>query len=85
MQEKGRETAIAPDPIFPTCKMTILGAVVGLKGRDNELLYLPEAAQENKSRQACWQWQEQEHPAKPWENLQPSSKWDSGIQTSAES
>lgn len=29
------------------------------------LLFLPEAAQGNRNKQACWQWQAQVTPAKP--------------------
>lgn len=53
IQEKGREMAIAPDPSFPTCPYEKLGTMICKKSRVYKLLYLPKAAQENKSKQAC--------------------------------
>lgn len=55
-QEKGRERAIAPVPIFATCVHKIIRTrkTKRIYGKQTETAQiLPEVAQGNKSRQAC--------------------------------
>ena len=66
MQENGRDMAIAPDPIFEICPDDNIRNSNRLGIKFLRSLNLPEAALEKKSKQACWQWQELEHPAISW-------------------
>lgn len=58
-QEKGSDMAIAPVPIFPTCRHNIINnkrrkpCMAILSSVNEKLLILPVAAQENRSKQAC--------------------------------
>lgn len=55
-QENGRDIATAPVPIFATCMQSDIlpGKYYGnCTYLSEELVGLPEAAQENKNRQAC--------------------------------
>lgn len=72
MHEKGREMAIALEPILETCSNTkylVLTYENKNTQKDKKNCFLdsdiPEVAQENKNMQACSQSQELEHPAKP--------------------